>query len=349
MAQPISNLPIGSKVKFGRYNVESEAAQDIIWQIADKNHTGYPDNSITLITEKIIDIRGFDAKEPSNSDSNRQKYGNNRYRDSNIRQFLNKAGYPWYVATHGADEPPTEEGTNNYGTGYDDKPGFLSDFTEEELTSILDTTLTVALNTVTDGSGTETVVNKIFLASVTEVGLENEPGGAEGSLLPIFSDDASRIGIVTKQVEDYSNYDITGARYWWLRSPSSSGSGGVRLVSTSGALGSGFAYGGGFGVRPLCNLKSDILVSDDPDVDEAYTIIFAIPHIITLDKPITVNAGEKLERVKFNPKTNGNPMNLKYTDTEKLVYETENLNTDVVDLEITGKDGKIDKIAYTIS
>lgn len=349
MAQSINDLAVGSKVKFGRYSVESEESQDIIWQIADKNHTGYPDDSITLITEKIIDIRAFDAKEPSNSDSNRQKYGNNRYKDSNIRQWLNKSGYPWFQKTHGADEPPTEEGTNNYGTGYDDKPGFLSDFTDEELNAILDTTLTVAKNTAVDGGGTETVVDKIFLASVTEVGLANEPGGAEGSLLPLFSDDASRVAVVTKQVEDHSNYDKTGAWYWWLRSPSSSGSHHVRYVNASGALINNNAYRGSHGVRPLCNLKSDILVSDDPDVDEAYTIIFAIPHIITLDKPITINAGEKLERVKFNPKTNGNPMNLKYTDTEKLVYETENLNTDVVDLEIIGKDGKIDKIAYTIS
>ena len=77
-------------------------------------------------------------------------------------------------------------------------------------------------------------------------------------------------------------------------------------------------------------------------------MVWGTPHIITLDKPITVNAGEKLKKVKFNPKVNGTAMNLKYTDAEKLVYTAENLDTDTANLEIEGKDGKIDNIAYVI-
>lgn len=348
MAQQITNLPIGSKIKLGKYQVETETPQDLIWKIADKNHAGYPANAITLITEKIIDLRGFDAKEPNNSNPSRQFYGNNRYRDSNIRQWLNKAGHPWFAKTHTADEPPTDAGTNGYGTGYDDKAGFLSNFTDEEIAAILNTTLTVAKNTVTDGGGTETVVDKIFLASVTEVGLENETGGAEGSKLALFSDNASRIAAVTKQVENYSNYGKSGNYYWWLRSPYSSESDGVRYVDSDGSRNSNNACSGNGGVRPLCNLSSEILVSNTTDTDGCYTIIWATPHIITLDKSITVNAGEKLEKVKFNPKINGTEMTLKTTDKGKLIYTAENLNTDTVNLEIEGKDGKIDNIAYVV-
>ena len=43
MAQLLSNLPIGSLIKFGAHSVGLEAAQPIIWRIADKNHTGYPE------------------------------------------------------------------------------------------------------------------------------------------------------------------------------------------------------------------------------------------------------------------------------------------------------------------
>mgnify|MGYP007030125331 CR=1 FL=1 len=56
MAQLLSNLAVGAKVKFGRYQVASEVAQEIIWKIAAKNHSStpaYPANAITLITEKI--------------------------------------------------------------------------------------------------------------------------------------------------------------------------------------------------------------------------------------------------------------------------------------------------------
>lgn len=56
---------------------------------------------MTLITEKLIDLRCFDAKKPNNSE-------NNRYAVSNIDQWLNKdlmAG-TWYVEAHGADQSP---------------------------------------------------------------------------------------------------------------------------------------------------------------------------------------------------------------------------------------------------
>lgn len=444
MAQLINNLPVGSKIKLGKYQVETETPQDILWQIADKNNTSYPSNSITLITEKIIDLRGFDAKEPSNSDSDRQSYGNNRYRDSNIRQWLNKSGHPWYSDTHSADEPPTDAGTNNYGTGYEDKEGFLSNFTEMEVSALLDTTLTVALNTVTDGGGSETVVDKIFLASHTEVGLENENGIAEGSQFDLFTNDSSRISYLTEQAFNNTQSSskpssASGAWYWWLRSPSASHSGSVRFVSTSGALEISNAYNGSHGVRPLCNLNSEILVSDTTDLDGAYTIIWpnvisdnlqkinnkdftwtvetigehtnvksqlhiydeddnlietgsvqsgigtksdiiipssagdfkakvklwsditqenwsneinytitVIPYVLTLDKTINIQVGEKLDKIKFDARVNSKNLKLKSMDNEKIIYEGEMLDADTVNLEIEGKDGKIDNIAYTI-
>ena len=58
----------------------------------------------------------------------------------------------------------------------------------------------------------------------------------------------------------------------------------------------GYAYGGDGGVRPLCNLSSGILVSDSPDSDGAYTIIWnrapSKPSSITV--PSSVRGGESL-------------------------------------------------------
>ena len=90
MAQTLSNLPIGAKVKFGKHQVSTEAAMPIIWTIVAKNHQGYPANAITLHAEKIIDLRCFDARENTNADYDRRDYGNNRYSVSNIDQWLNK-------------------------------------------------------------------------------------------------------------------------------------------------------------------------------------------------------------------------------------------------------------------
>lgn len=138
---------------------------------------------------------------------------------------------------------------------------------DDFVAALMTTTLTVAKNTVTDGGSYETFTAKMFLASTTEVGLANENGIAEGSKLALFSDNTSRLAYCTQAAIDKSNYrsnpTTSQAWYWWLRTPYSGFSCNVRYVDTSGALSYGSACCGYGGVRPLCNLKSDILVSDN--------------------------------------------------------------------------------------
>lgn len=284
MAQLLSNLAVGAKVKFGRYQVASEAAQEIIWKIAAKNHSGYPANTITLITEKIIDLRASDAKEPSNSDSNRQSYGNNRYSMSNLEQWLNKdsAAGAWYVAAHGADAPPsTSDSVYGYNTQYSAKAGFQNLFTAAEKAAILNTTIRVVKASI-DGGGSEDITRKIFLPSTTEVGLANESGIAEGSKWALFTDNASRISYLTQQA--FSNTPSTSkpsaignAWYWWLRTPYASNSYYVRGVYSDGTLNCYNAALGYGGVRPALNLLSSISVSDTTDADGCYIIIWNTP------------------------------------------------------------------------
>lgn len=282
MAQSISNLNVGDKVKFG-----SIYGEPIIWQIGAKNHTGYPSNSLTLVTEKLIKIIAFDAKEPSNSDSDRKSYGNNRYLHSNVRQWLNSAAAAgaWYSAQHAADAPP-DSGAVTYNP-YTSQAGFLNAFTADEKNAILNTTLTVARNTKTDGGGSETVVDGVFLLSNTEVGLANENGIAEGSLLALFSTSSNRIAQPTAAAVSNSEYthsilNASSPWFWWLRTPRASSSRGVRSVITGGTLDYYDACSGNNGLRPALNLPSTLLVSDTPDVDGAYTIQFWTPPSISV-------------------------------------------------------------------
>lgn len=85
MAKKLNALPVGAKVKDSQ---SSYFGKPIIWQVADKNHVGYPSNAVTLITEKIICLKPADAREPSNSDGNRQSYGNNNYKLSSFMPYL---------------------------------------------------------------------------------------------------------------------------------------------------------------------------------------------------------------------------------------------------------------------
>ena len=99
----------------------------------------------------------------------------------------------------------------------------------------------------TDGGGIETLTDKIFLPSSTEMGLADEVSGKpEGTKFPVFNSNSDRIA-------QYNGSD----KYYWLRTPYSSNSSGVRYVNSDGSLAS-FAYSGSNGVRRfvICPLKS---------------------------------------------------------------------------------------------
>lgn len=139
---------------------------------------------------------------------------------------------------------------------------------ERFVAALLETTVTVAKNTVTDGGSYETVKAKMHLPSTTEVGLANENNIAEGVKLALFSDNTSRLAYPTAECVKNSTYtnsslNATAAWYYWLRTPHSGYSYNVRFVHSSGALNNYSAYYGSRGVRPLCNLNSSILVSDN--------------------------------------------------------------------------------------
>lgn len=298
MAQKISNLPVGAKVKdnLSKYN-----GKPVIWKIADKNHSGYPSNTVTLISDKILSIKAFDAMESGNSDSNRRSYGNNNYKNSNLLQWLDSGSSNWYSAQHGADAPPNSSNVYGGWNPYDSEPGFLCNFSSNFKNAIVPTSLKTAKSS-TDGGGSESVTSKIFLASATEVGLANERGIAEGTKFPISNGDESRKAYPTAEAVSKSNYTSSSLNasspwYYWLRTPCASDSYNVRRVNFDGSLNNGSAYYGNYGVRPLCNLKSEILVSNSTDSDGAYTIEWNQPPTTPSDinVPSKVQAGKSLE------------------------------------------------------
>lgn len=278
MSKALSSLSVGDKIEVPVLSAyQSRFGAKIVFKVADKNHSGYPSGSVTLIAEKIIQLMASDAKEPSNSDSNRKNYGNNRHIYSNILQWLNSnaAAGKWYSAKHSADAPPTAANVWSSHNPYSDKAGFLAMLDERFVAALLETTVTVAKNTVTDGGSYETVKAKMHLPSTTEVGLANENNIAEGVKLALFSDNTSRLAYPTAECVSNSTYKdsnlkTSAAWYYWLRTPYSGYSCNVRSVNSSGALDYYNAYDGYRGVRPLCNLNSSILVSDSTNAKGNY-------------------------------------------------------------------------------
>jgi len=311
MAQRIGDLPNGSLVKdiATTYN-----GAVVLWRKANHDHPGYPANSTTLITDRVIMLKPFDAREPGNANANRASNGNNRYRTSNLRQWLNSGGAAnsWWAAqnladgvanTNNRDAAPAAADVWSGHNHYAGEAGFLANFSASFRSALLDTTLAVARNTVTDGGGSEQVTDRIFLASNTEVGLANENGVVEGAAFPIFAGgNAGRQAIPTPQCVSQSSWQGSGfnstqAWWWWLRSPSATVSHGARDVHASGALSNSSAFNGHIGVRPLCNLDSGILVSDSPDTDGAFTILWIQPPPMpaSINVPATILGGSSAQ------------------------------------------------------
>ena len=279
MAQLLSNLPIGARVKFGRYSVNGETAQDITWLIVAKSHScipAYPSNSVTLLTEKIIDLRCLDACEPQNPINGRNTQGNNRYSLSNIDQWLNTSaeGGKWYVSRHSTDAPPNS--TNAPGqTHYVDRPGFLAAFTDDEKNSILDTTIRTRLHQI-DGTGGDDTPRKVFLPSAKEVGVDDGRYLAEGDTWVFFST-GSRITPLTSQAYTYSLSTSksslgAGVWKWWLRTPETSTPSKNMIIDDLGYSTIEHSYVGWVGVRPAVNLTASLLVSDETDGDGCYLV-----------------------------------------------------------------------------
>lgn len=273
MSKALSSLAVGATIEVPvKAAFQSLLGATVIFKVADKNHSGYPANSVTLITDKIPILLAFDAIEAANSDSNRKQYGNNRYLYANLLQWLNSnaAAGAWYSAKHSADAPPTAANVWSNHNPYSDKAGFLAMLDDRFVAALMDTTVTVAKNTVTDGGSYETVTAKMHLPSTTEVGLANENNIAEGVKLALFSDNTSRLAYPTAECVKNSSLNATAAWYYWLRTPFSGDSCDVRAVLSSGALSDYYAYSGNRGVRPLCNLNSSILVSDSTNAKGNY-------------------------------------------------------------------------------
>ena len=311
MAQSLSNLPVGAKVKFGKYSVNGETAQPITWVITAKNHKGdatknipdYPDNSVTLLTEKIIDYRFFDNPEPDSTEYDMiQTYGRSTYSTSNIDQWLNKDGEAgqWFVKQHDTDHAPdgehatsytNQDGTHTFdhGTAYINRPGFLNAFSQDEKNAILTTSIRCLFYKSRYVADNETIERKIFLPSAVEV--TGQGDGKQGVCWEWFETNYP-VADVTVQAYENSPCTLKNQQWWWTRTPYDIYRG--TTVGNERHNRSEYAIWGNRGVRPALNISSTTFVSDTTDSDGAYTTVFnfAPPAPNTLSVPDTIYGGK---------------------------------------------------------
>ena len=259
----LDSLSVGSTFTLGKYQVESEDPWDIEWEIVHQT-----DDYQIAMTKSVIDLRCFDGKESTNNDSNRAKYGNNNWKYSNIKQFLNSDQANWYSSQHQYDAPPSSANCWSYTNGttynaYDTHKGFLYYWSDTDKSILKDMTLTLATPTV-DGGGSYTWTDKVWLPTYTQMSGGQNNSISEGEVFSKFTDDNSRIKYLHPNCAannehcKLKNYTSNNNWYYWMSSASTSGSSFVRRIGAGGAIGdTGGASTGFVGLAPcICLPRS---------------------------------------------------------------------------------------------
>lgn len=177
----------------------------------------------------------------------RAMYGNNNWKESALRQWLNsnKPAGEWWQPQNNWDRPPAYADTIN---------GFLYDLDPEFLEVVGLTSKITVRNTVSDGGGTDTTEDLFFLLSQTEVyGGQAVTGIDEGQAYTFYSENSSLSAPGTGADTNRITYRNGSAAAYWLRTPIPTGSSHVRYVGSGGYISSGDA-GNSYGVVPACNI-----------------------------------------------------------------------------------------------
>lgn len=213
------SIQIGDTIILGSYN--NAPIEWRVLKISDDN------KSAVLIAQNVLTLKGFDAAESGRAGycegvqyfptdavdmmTEKTAWGDNTWANSSLREWLNSANE---VVTYTGHKPSALAFTDKCNS-YETEPGFLKDFTSEELSLILDTTISTKANALSESKYIETT-DKVFLLSSEELSwFEN----CDIQIYVIPTPEA------ILQNEDPSYLEInkdvykTNTHYWWLRDP----------------------------------------------------------------------------------------------------------------------------------
>jgi hypothetical protein len=272
-----NNLKIGDYVYFGRYKNKS-----ILWRVINVDRDGSP----LLWSAYILCDKAYDAAEsgqrdttgsnPYTDDTDRQKYGSNKWENSNIREWLNSSSQVVKWTT----QPPTKNAVwlEYGGQAYDTEAGFLYNFTEKERDLI------------------KIVSNKVLLADIDknekDGGTENHKWKCDSPNKAVRNYKSSYYKMINDKVFLLSIKDLlifvqnrgyewrktkisqTSFSWFWTSSPDSFISYFVRVVYGDSIVGSNNAYSGSGGVVPALylNKESAVLTCGDGTFAHPYII-----------------------------------------------------------------------------
>lgn len=181
--------------------------------------------------------------------------GSSNWSESCIRQYLNSAasaGLVWEPKTKW-DRPPTWAANT---------AGFLNGMSADFIANLGTASKTTALNTITDGGGTGTTLDKVFLISRSEAYAGDEVTGGEGAAYPYYRDFSDLSAPGAEADGNRIKYRNEAIKYWWLRSPYATYANNARDINTTGML-SIYLAEISFCVAPACCIPLDDIETND--------------------------------------------------------------------------------------
>lgn len=263
-------LQAGDTISLGSYNNEP-----IQWRVLHLEERDGRQTAV-LVSRYIITMKAFDAAESGryNHDENRdyisreseadfdmelQAYvrGNSSWRDSNIRTWLNTETE---LVAYGG-QSPVSSAMSELHNGYQNEPGFLYNFTEEEIGMLVERECHTPGNALEEGD--IVTLDRVFLLSEEELVWFDEAG-------------ISRLSEPTEAAleQDMSQwYEVSLSEHgvkeyaWWLRTPAEGYSSKAYLVENgygieneeiSNNLRKANVGLEGFGIRPAITIDLEM-------------------------------------------------------------------------------------------
>ena len=164
--------------------------------------------------------------------ANRVSNGNNIWKESNMRQWLNSSGNDWFQKQNEYD---VMSGSTGYSSGW--MTGFVPGFLDLVM-PVYNKTARNTLSAITGGGGGgyDITLDRFWLLSVTEFNGSNNNSIAEGKHLAYFRD------VATTNAQRIQYDDGGVARNVWLRSPHALHANYEYSINTSGASYANYAY-----------------------------------------------------------------------------------------------------------
>lgn len=256
---------IGDTVSFGTY-----LDAPIEWRILKMEDN----DTLLLVSKYILSIKSYDAAEGGiyneyngvdywsyenhiidDDSTNVLVRGNNDWSISNLRTWLNSdsemVNYP--------DQAPTRQAVGH--NFYNDEPGFLFYFNENEKHALLENEISSPANSLSSNATGGKVItkDKVFLLSVDEL------QWFEDACIPFYAEPSQQCIEQDQESEYYKSFvEIyqTKDYYWWLRDTKTGDISSVSIASTPVDEEScsdarvGVAI---YGVRPAIRVKADAL------------------------------------------------------------------------------------------